>query len=184
MKKKTKVKITSTTILIIASLPMAALQTPKQYANSIGICPESEFVKIHRDNPSSSQVHNTFGEEVPYTKNRIANSEQPSLELPPTELTENEESNVPSSATTQNATNWNKPTPTDLTNPKMGDTRVIEGQKQVYFLGLGWIDDNDEPNECIYCDDMYENGNKIGSMGGAIIGESDGDINKIVGVMD
>jgi hypothetical protein len=184
MKKKIKVKKTSTIILIIASLPVAALQNTKQYATSIGICSESEFVKIHRDNPSSSQVHIIAGEEIPHIKNRIANSKQPSLKLLFTQLKENEETNVPSSATTQNATNWNKPTPTELPNPKMGDTRVIKGQKQVYFLGFGWIDDNDEPNECIYCDDMYENGNKIGSMGGAIIGESDGDINKMVGVMD
>lgn len=64
------------------------------------------------------------------------------------------------------------------TTPKMGDTRVVNGQKQCYFLGFGWIDDNDEPNECIYAEDMYENGNKVGTMG-----TSDGDINKIVGTM-
>lgn len=64
------------------------------------------------------------------------------------------------------------------TTPKMGDTRVVTGQKQCYFLGFGWIDDNDEPNECIYAEDMYENGNKVGTMG-----TSDGDINKIVGTM-
>ena len=51
------------------------------------------------------------------------------------------------------------------TTPKMGDTRVVDGQKQCYFLGFGWIDDNDEPNECIYAEDMYENGNKVGTMG-------------------
>lgn len=62
--------------------------------------------------------------------------------------------------------------------PKMGDTRVVNGQKPCYFLGFGWIDDNDEPNECIYAEDMYENGNKVGTMG-----TSDGDINKIVGTM-
>lgn len=51
------------------------------------------------------------------------------------------------------------------TIPKMGDTRVVDGQKQCYFLGFGWIDDNDQPNECIYAEDMYENGNKVGTMG-------------------
>ncbi|GAB1476873.1 hypothetical protein MASR2M70_17090 [Bacillota bacterium] len=65
------------------------------------------------------------------------------------------------------------------TTPKMGDTRVVDGQKQCYFLGFGWIDDNDEPNECIYAEDMYENGNKVG-----IMGMSDGDINKMVGIMN
>lgn len=71
-----------------------------------------------------------------------------------------------------------------ITTPKMGDTRVVNGQKQFYFLGFGWIDDTDEPNECIYAEDMYENGNKIGSMGGDTLVDGDGDINKMVGTMD
>lgn len=71
------------------------------------------------------------------------------------------------------------PQSSQSTAPQMGDTRVVNGQKQCYFLGFGWIDDNDEPNECIYAEDMYENGNKVGTMG-----TSDGDINKIVGTMD
>ena len=39
-------------------------------------------------------------------------------------------------------------------------------------------------NEVIYCEDMYENGNKIGIMGGGTMVCSDGDINKMVGIMD
>lgn len=70
------------------------------------------------------------------------------------------------------------------TAPQMGDTRVVNGQKQFYFLGFGWIDDTDEPNEYIYAEDMYENGNKIGSMGGGTLVDGDGDINKMVGTMD
>ena len=69
------------------------------------------------------------------------------------------------------------------TEPQMGDTRIVDGQKQVYFLGFGWIEDNDTPNECVYVEDMYENGNKVGSMGGEV-GRSCGDINKMVGTMD
>lgn len=49
--------------------------------------------------------------------------------------------------------------------PKMGDTRIVDGQKQVYFLGFGWIEDNDTPNVGITVD-------------------GDGDINKMVGTMD
>lgn len=66
----------------------------------------------------------------------------------------------------------------------MGDTCVVGGQKQVYFLGFGWLDDNDEPNVGTYAEDMYKSGNKVWIIGGAIIGESDGDINKMVGIMD
>ena len=71
-----------------------------------------------------------------------------------------------------------------IITPKMGDTRVVNGQKQCCFLGFGWIDDTDESNECIYAEDMYENGNKIGSMGGGTLVDGDGDINKMVGIMD
>lgn len=68
-------------------------------------------------------------------------------------------------------------------SPKMGDTRVVDGQKQVYFLGFGWIADENKLNEEIFAEDMYENGNKIGEMDGSTIVDSDGDINKMVGTM-
>ena len=66
----------------------------------------------------------------------------------------------------------------------MGDTRMVDGQKQVYFLGFGWIDGNDTPNEVYYAEDMYENGNKVGIMDGGTFVDGDGDINKMVGIMD
>ncbi len=42
---------------------------------------------------------------------------------------------------------------------------MVDGQKQVYFLGFGWIDDNG------------------GSDGGGTTADGDGDINKMVGSM-
>ena len=66
----------------------------------------------------------------------------------------------------------------------MGDTRTVDGQKQSYFIGFGWIDDNEEPNQGVYVADMYENENKIGIMGGGTFVDGDGDINKMVGRMD
>lgn len=47
----------------------------------------------------------------------------------------------------------------------MGDTRIVDGQQQIYFLGFGWIEDSNEPNVGIIADD-------------------DGDINKMVGIMN
>lgn len=82
------------------------------------------------------------------------------------------------------------PTPSQITatvpvsEPKMGDTRTVDGQKQVYFLGFGWIEDNDTPNECSCVDDMYVSGNKVGTMGGGTFVDCEGDINKMVGIMD
>lgn len=66
------------------------------------------------------------------------------------------------------------PTEEQASQPKNGDTRIVDGQQQGYFIGFGWVDYMGE-NECIYLEGMYENGNKVGSMG---------DINKIVGTMD
>ena len=65
----------------------------------------------------------------------------------------------------------------------MGDTRVVNGQKQVYFLGFGWIEDENKLNEDIFAENMYVNGNKIGATDGSTVVDSDGDINKRVGTM-
>lgn len=46
----------------------------------------------------------------------------------------------------------------------MGDTRIVNGQNQVYFLGFGWIEDDNKPNEEIIAIGMFENGNKVGNM--------------------
>ncbi|MEA5011798.1 MAG: DUF6550 family protein [Angelakisella sp.] len=80
-----------------------------------------------------------------------------------------------------------KPTIEPTSEPqisKTGDTRMVDGQKEVYFLRFGWIDDNDEPNVGTYAEDMYENGNKIGITGGVTFVDGDGDINKMVGTMN
>lgn len=66
---------------------------------------------------------------------------------------------------------------------EMGDTRIVNGQKQVYFLGFGWIEDDNKPNEEITAKDMFENGNKVGTMGDSTVLDSDGDIDKMVGTM-
>lgn len=104
--------------------------------------------------------------------------EPPTEESSTPQTTEKEEPTITPTPTIQTATKPTTPTPKEPTTPQMGDTRVVNGQKQSYFLGFGWIDDMGE-NECIYVEDMYENGNKIG-----IMGQSDGDINKMVGTMD
>lgn len=82
----------------------------------------------------------------------------------------------------QTATKPTTPTKTEETTPKNGDTRIVDGKQQGYLLGFGWVDYMGE-NECIFEEGMYENGNKVGIMGGTLVG-SDGDINKQVGIMD
>lgn len=79
--------------------------------------------------------------------------------------------------------------------PRNGDTRVIDGEAQIYILGFGWIKDEGGAQEItvgnperqmgsgIYAADMYKNGNKIGIMGGGRTVHGKGDINKMVGIM-
>lgn len=100
--------------------------------------------------------------------------EPPSEESSTPQTTENIEPTTPTQTATKPTTS---PVPTSI-EPKMGDTRIADGKKQSYFLGFGWIEDKGK-NECIYVEGMYENGNKIG-----IMGQSNGDINKMVGIMD
>ncbi|MEL7565960.1 MAG: DUF6550 family protein [Dehalobacterium sp.] len=65
----------------------------------------------------------------------------------------------------------------------MGDVRVVNGQKQIYIDGFGWIEDHSGESVGTFAADMYENGNKIGVMGvGTTVGNP-GDINKQVGIM-
>ena len=58
-----------------------------------------------------------------------------------------------------------EPTPEPATEPaeeQMTDTP--QSANMVYVPGFGWIE-SQGPNQVDYTEDMYENGNKIGSMG-------------------
>lgn len=75
-----------------------------------------------------------------------------------------------------------KPTASS-SEPHNGDVRVIDGEKQIYLLGFGWIKDEGENIGTTVGNPGDElTGNKVGQMGGATVG-SDGDINKQVGIM-
>lgn len=67
--------------------------------------------------------------------------------------------------------------------PHNGDVRVVDGEKQIYLLGFGWIKDEGDNIGTIVVNPGDELiGNKVGIMGGATVG-SDGDINKMIGIM-
>lgn len=67
------------------------------------------------------------------------------------------------SEVTQDANHEPAPGPT----PEPGTEQTVADQQSndmVYVPGFGWIE-NQGPNQVEYAEDMYENGNKIGSMG-------------------
>jgi len=124
-----------------------------------------------------------FIKERPEIKfNNDHTAEQKIVNTPELEETEREKKAITTEPhqTTIKSSEHSKP---KTKSPTMGDTRVVNGQKQVYFLGFGWIADENKPNEEIFAEDMYENGNKIGEMDGSAVVDSDGDINKMVGTM-
>ena len=54
--------------------------------------------------------------------------------------------------------------PSEKHNPASGAKAVIDGKPSVWIPGFGWIEDNGGGNVGTVAEDMYENGNKIGSM--------------------
>ena len=49
-------------------------------------------------------------------------------------------------------------------DPAPGERSAASGKAQVWVPGFGWVEDGGG-NVCTYAEDLYENGNKIGSMG-------------------
>lgn len=49
-------------------------------------------------------------------------------------------------------------------DPAPGERSAASGKAQVWVPGFGWVEDGGG-NIGVYAEDMYENGNKIGSMG-------------------
>ena len=164
---KSKVKITAAVSVAIISLLIISMTNHSSQEPPIVV--EDESPEISTQNPPQNSTTTEVDFEPPNTAD--------SKEISP-------ESSAPRDNPTPAPAPSNNTTATKACEPKMGDIRTVDGQKQVYFLGFGWIDDNNMPNECIYVEDMYENGNKIGSMGCDAFVDGEGDINKMVGIMD
>ena len=177
--KKTKIALTATTLAILSLMINAYHAEPQALPSPPHNRPVSEIIEMDKAYAPTIETPSLASGEAQQISTHSENISEPvSLQNVQPQPTEKEKPTITPTPTIQTATK-----PTTLSSkgpptPKMGDTRVVNGQKQSYFLGFGWIDDMGE-NECIYVEDMYENGNKIG-----IMGQSDGDINKIVGIMD
>lgn len=168
MNNKTKalsvigVGITSLTLLVSFS----ASNIGQEHAPAPDIRPVSTFTQGNRATPPPKHDTALVAEESAAITVKIT---------PPTEIAfehHSPQSNTAFVASSEPPMGKPTPTPTNPQNsqsqvpaePKMGDTRIVDGQQQVYFLGFGWIESSDEPN--------------IG-----IVVDGDGDINKMVGTM-
>lgn len=70
----------------------------------------------------------------------------------------------PTTAAPQPAQNPQPEQPQSSADPAPGERSAAGGRAQVWVPGFGWVEDGGE-NVCTYAEDLYENGNKIGSMG-------------------
>ncbi|WMJ83130.1 DUF6550 family protein [Oscillospiraceae bacterium LTW-04] len=182
--KKTKIALTATTLAILSLMITAYHTELTSSPTSPQNCPVSEVVEASKIYTQPIETKPLAGEEMTKISTQIEKIvEPPTKESSTTQPTEKEISGIPPISDTRTATKPPTLTPKEPPTPQMGDTRIMNGQKQSYFLGFGWVDYMGE-NECIFAEDMYENGNKIGIMGGGTMVGSDGDINKMVGIMD
>ena len=194
MKKKTKITLVATTIMVLSLTTIMPQTMPQEPPQQPEVRPVSVLVDDSMGNTPPLSVEHQISKVVPSQNDQSGTQNEPINKLieeqnitPPDNTLpqptgKKETVNTPT-PTTQTATKPSAPPASTSTEPKMGDTRTINGQKQSYFLGFGWVDYMGE-NEVIYCEGMYENGNKIGSMGGGTFVDGDGDINKMVGRMD
>ena len=189
MKKKTKIMLTASTLAILSLTVTAYHWQTRIPPNQPVSRPGSALTESSRDNTPLAESKAVVADGSP----EISTQNPPQDNIctktdfePPTAAYSKEfmtENSPPRDNPTTAPAPPNNTTATKACEPKMGDTRTVNGQKQSYFLGFDWVDDMGE-KEVIYCEGMYENGNKIGSMGGGTFVDGDGDINKMIGIMD
>ena len=165
MKKKTKI-VVATVAVAITSLMITAYH--QESVSSL----VSEVVAVNRTYTPPDNIEPLVAEEIAEISTLTEEITQPTNqqedvakadETPPPQPTEKEKTDTNPTPTTQTATKPTTPPAPISTEPKNGDTRIVNGKQQGYLLGFGWVDYMGE-NEVIYCDDMYENGNKVGIM--------------------
>ena len=169
MKKKAKITLAATTLMILSLTIITPRTIPQEHPQIPEVRPVSALVNSSRDNAPPVHDKAVVSNEYPETSTRSVDFPKPTAtELIVTETTqpqptEKEKTNTTPIPTTQMAPKPTAPTKTEETTPKNGDTRIVNGKQQSYLLGFGWVDYMGE-NEVIYCEGMYENGNKVGVM--------------------
>ena len=169
MKKKTKIILTAS-MLTIFSLTVTAYhwqsQIPPKQPDSR---PVSALTESSRDNTPPTESKAVVSDEIHKisTQNTSHDSTLTETNFEPPTTADSKGILTESSPQRDNPTPTHAPSKNTITTktcePQMGDTRIVNGQKQSYFLGFGWVDYMGE-NECIFEEGMYENGIKVGIM--------------------
>lgn len=169
MKKKAKVTLVATTLMILSLTIITPRTIPQEHPQIPEVRPVSALVNSSRDNIPPLHDKAVVSDEYRKTSTQSEDLPEPTATEPivtettQPQPTEKEEPTNTPAPPTQMATKPTAPPSPTSSEPKMGDTRIVNGKKQSYFLGFGWVDYMGE-NEVIYCEGMYESGNKIGVM--------------------
>lgn len=147
LKSKIMIAILFLTIITPRTIPQKHPQIPE-------VRPVSALVNNTPSLHDKAVVSNKYPE-ISTQSEDLPESTQP-------QPTEKEEPTNTPAPPTQMPTKPISPIPAEPT-PKNGDTRIVDSKRQSYLLGFGWVDYMGE-NEVIYCEGMYESGNKIGVM--------------------
>jgi len=125
--------------------------------------------------PEETQ-HISISDNVPAAETEAVAVSEP----PETEITAEKETTK--SVPTQTSQSITSPS----VEPHNGDVRVVDGEKQIYLLGFGWIKDESggSVGKTVGNPGDELTGNKVGIMGGGTTVDGKGDINKMVGIMD
>lgn len=171
MKNKTKIAISATAVAI-TSLMINAYQIDPTISPTVPqIATVSEVVAIGRTYTPPMVTEPIVAEEIAESSTHTEEITEPThrqgvvaaeKEILTPQPTEKEKTGTSPTQDTQMHIKSTSPTPAEPT-PKNGDMRIVDGKQQGYLLGFGWVDYMGE-NEVIYCEDMYENGNKVGIM--------------------
>jgi hypothetical protein len=169
MKKKTKFTLAATTLMILSLTIITPRIIPQEHPQIPEVHPVSALVNSSRDNTPPLHDKAVVSNKHPETSSQSADLPEPTATEPivtettQPQPTEKEKTDTTPTPTTQTATKPTTPQAPISIEPKNGDTRIVDGKQQGYLLGFGWVDYMGE-NEVIYCEDMYENGNKVGIM--------------------
>lgn len=189
---KKQIIAANTVITVIACVALCAAVWPRSAEDGdLSAEPAKSTVTAENETRSEEIPQIFLSADTPTPEVEVVAESEP----PKTEITEEEKRESPPPDTP-------KPSTQLSSSPKSGDKAIIDGKLYIWIPGFEWIEDHNGEGVGTFAEDMYENGNKIGVIGGSTtVGNpgdeltgnkvgimdgtvgSDGDINKQVGIM-
>ena len=169
-----KLIITLVIIALVAAL-CAAVLVPEQSVENIPAEPEiaeTAATAIKAPNMESPVMQDLNNEASTYDYSSPANNPAAAEIIAEKEVASTVSEAPPSQPAPTSVSQPSETTqPTATPNPYLdqslfGKSKTVNGVEYVYIPGFGWVEGSPQPGVCTIVYDMYENGNKVGIMGG------------------